>query len=120
MKVQIELPEPPEGYEYTGEFRVPKKNEWTLLMESEELICTAIDFQREKRLILREKRWVPGSGEVFYMLAGDGAILREKGTFTATDTYYQIGNCFKTTKDVKLLLEEFKKAIEKVRTELGY
>lgn len=27
MKVEIDLPEPPEGYEYTGEYRAPNKND---------------------------------------------------------------------------------------------
>ena len=34
VQVTVTLPRPPEGYEYTGEFRLPKKGEWTLNLDS--------------------------------------------------------------------------------------
>ena len=54
-KIEMDLPEPPDGYEYTGEYRKPKRGEYVLERPGDVYGPIDEDFQRDQHLILRKK-----------------------------------------------------------------
>lgn len=94
-KVEFEVPEPPEGYEYTGEIRRP--------LEGELYFHLFANFNKSEgnymwpAPILRKKRWRAECGEKYIRITSCG----EKSTiFDHRDKYddrmWLIGNYFKT------------------------
>jgi len=55
MKIEMELPEPPEGYEYTGEFRQPRKGEYFTDRKGKAGKANC-DYKNKCMVILRKKR----------------------------------------------------------------
>ena len=56
MKIEMELPEPPEGYEYTGEYRRPNKGEYYQTGPMAAVKESTLNFKYDHHVILRKKR----------------------------------------------------------------
>jgi len=53
MKIEIDLPVI-EGYEYTGEYRLPKEGEWYLYCCENMALKAALSFKENERHILKK------------------------------------------------------------------
>lgn len=65
VTVKMELPAPPEGWEYTGEYREPLEGEWCLTCEGEILQGDG-DQDWSKYPIIRKKKWYPKEGDMVW------------------------------------------------------
>ena len=97
MKLEIEVPEPPEGYEYTGEYRSSREGE---LFLSDRMVLAG--RSASPWLILRKKRWRANNGLHYCYVGTNGDIC-------TTDEYqgyidnsrYRTGNYFRTKEEAK-------------------
>ncbi len=55
VKVEMELPELPEGYEYTGEYRPARADEW--YMDGNDELSQSYDTTMGSYLIVRKSKW---------------------------------------------------------------
>ncbi len=55
VKVEMELPELPEGYEYTGEYRPARADEWH--MDGNDELSQSYDTTMGSYLIVRKSKW---------------------------------------------------------------
>lgn len=115
MKVEMNLPDLPNGYEYTGEYRFVQKGElyhncvangvveWNTSQTSTLMYC-----------IVKEKRWRAAEGCDYYTMDSTFDVFdcSEDG-HAMDDDRYQTGNYFQTKKQaeeasvkIKQLLEE--------------
>lgn len=91
-KVEIELPDLPEGYEYTGEYRPPGKKDYWSSLEGVVLYGT---YQGEAAHIIRKLRWKPEVGQAYWLVRGFGSVGKSIWYAGSADkVYWKIGNCF--------------------------
>lgn len=69
VKVIVELPEPPFGYEYTGEFRHLRDGDYGI-----DVYGCVSDAIAVRVHILRQTRWIPRNGEHVWLLACHGDV----------------------------------------------
>jgi hypothetical protein len=99
MKVEIDLPKL-DGFNYTGEFRVPKDGERYL--GSSEMALTGRGIASAPRFILSEIKWEPEDGESYeYITSGSlkgfSLAIRSNNKdddFDFTSELSSAGNCF--------------------------
>ena len=75
MKVTIDLPEI-EGYEYTGEFRMPKDGERYLSYDN--FLSLSQGINEASHPILeraKETKWTPSNGETTWVAISDGSAI---------------------------------------------
>lgn len=75
MILYIEVPEPPAGWEYTGEYRCPRRGDWYEFRGKPNR--SEIDFTQDKLLILRRREPVRESRWVNHYNKWEGHISRE-------------------------------------------
>ena len=100
MQVTMEMPEPPEGFEYTGEYRPAKKGEhyywdakiWVVQEELPHTSCRSRCILRKKRRRASEYRFVGSYG---------GINTAYDDNTWLDDTRYQLGNYFHTDEEAR-------------------
>jgi hypothetical protein len=55
IKITMELPTPPDGWRYTGEYRVPKKNEHYFLAERDLWVLQSTGTITSRHFILQKE-----------------------------------------------------------------
>lgn len=55
IEITMELPTPPDGWEYTGEYRVPKKNEHYFLTERDLWVLQSTGTITSRHFILQKE-----------------------------------------------------------------
>lgn len=100
VKVTTELPALPEGWEYTGEFRVPLKGE------------AGADLSEQCQFIVRKVKWKPAIGERFYYVTPVTGISWDiaRQAYLGEDLASS-GNCFKTREEAEVAASKFKKIL---------
>lgn len=92
-----ETPEPPEGYDYTGEIRRPRTGELYFYHFIE--VRKSVGATCPPSPILRKKRWRAKHGERYFTLNGDGEkFINIDRRDRHDDKRWLIGNYFKTNK----------------------
>lgn len=107
IKIEMNMPPPPNGYEYTGEFRCPKNGEH--FINNFGCVARADILSVNAFPILRKKRWRAGYGLPYYTVSEVGKVrkLIERDNHLS-DLLYEIGNYFSTQ-------EQAQEAASKIR-----
>ena len=114
VKIEMELPEPPEGFEYTGEYRVPNHAE-PYLCESVAYCNNGHSKCPEPVFILRKKRWRAEQGEYFwYVTTMTGCLDKAQDRWCMADSLYAIGNYFQTQEQAQQALDKFKQILKEI------
>ena len=111
MKVEIELPELPDGWEYTGEYRVPKTGENVLnadgeasIMEARLLLCGGKAYP-----ILKRKRWRAERGGTYCRISNTLRVEMLADLRSGyDDVRWSAGNYFKTEAEAMDAAEKVK------------
>lgn len=100
MKVEIDLPEI-EGYEYTGEYRVPKRGEYYFFKDNDGAWAASGDVCNNHH-ILRKKRWRAEYYGAYWIIDTDGYIHK---SYEYSDLIgcrrYELGNYFQTREEAE-------------------
>lgn len=104
VKVTVELPALPEGWEYTGEFRLPERGEYYSYNAKPTLV--ELDFMHGLSLIIRKAKWKPVYGEYYYFVKANGKVAG--WTCRTYDMRVVVGNCFKTREEAEVVASKFK------------
>jgi hypothetical protein len=113
-KIEIELPEAPEGYECTGEFRQMWQGERGLNIEKVMIEWPGPGRSEATYFILRKKRWVPEASEEYYYIDENLMIAREQRGGEMDDL-----NMWKTEEAAKNVLKAVKELYESLDPETG-
>lgn len=115
MKVEMSLPDLPDGYEYTGEYRNVTEGEYFLPHLTKKVkLWDDTGYSMAQYCIIREKRWRAAEGCDYYTMDSTFVVFdcSEDG-HAMDDDRYQTGNYFQTKKQaeeastkIKQLLEE--------------
>lgn len=113
MKISVDLPELPKGYEYTGEYRLP--NEGCKFLDVMGEVSYATRASSVMRFIIRKSRWRAGLNDMYYTIMSGLEIyqLEERGD-QEDSRLYGIGNYFKTKEMAQEAVKLYKEALEKV------
>lgn len=112
VKVMMELPALPEGWEYTGECRHPLKGEHYFYTSGTTIQCAGHDFTEQRQCIVRKVKWKPADGEKFYYVTAMMDVSRATYcTINAADLAESAGNCFKTQEEAEVVASKFKKIL---------
>ena len=98
MKLEIEVPEPPEGYEYTGEYR--RSSEGELFLDDGMVLAGQ---SVAPWLILRKKRWRANNELRYYCYVennGDIFTIEDYQDYL-DNSRYEKGNYFRTKEEAK-------------------
>ena len=114
MNKEMDMPEPPDGYEYTGEYKPLLKGELGFggefddIYEGPTLCCWPVVKKKPKAF------WRAYGGEKYYIVTPDGNIrtMREDG-FMADDAYHAFGNYFSSKEQARAAAEKVKRAFIK-------
>lgn len=106
VKVMMELPALPEGWEYTGEFRPPEDGEHFF---NNPAIAQAVGVYYCCKHIVRKAKWVPVQGEYYYWVRANGKV--ERWNCCTDDKLVAFGNCFKTREEAEVVASKFKKLL---------
>lgn len=80
VTVQLKVPAPPVGYEYTGEFRHPYKGSFYF---EDGIFKPFVDGLFFERLLIRKKKpWRAAHGSIYFFVNPSGTVE------PATDYYY--------------------------------
>ena len=103
-----DMPEPLEGYEYTGEYRSPKCGEWFIDPNDMNPMKTTRGHHLP-RFILRKKRWRADMGFDYWFFTSDGVVNRGLDIYEGGDCKrYAIGNYFKTEAEAQPAADKLK------------
>lgn len=83
VEIKMTLPDPPEGFEYTGECRPPKQGEWFVHIENGTPLQAALDhgMRHQARLILRKlPKWRESTFDDFVAVLRNGGDPQGKMT----------------------------------------
>lgn len=112
VKVMVEMPALPEGWEYTGEFRLPLKGEIYFYPYGGTIQRAGHDFTEQRQYIVRKAKWKPADGEKFYYVTAMMDVSRATYcTINAADLAESAGNCFKTREEAEVAASKFKKIL---------
>lgn len=115
MKVEMNLPDLPNGYEYTGEYRNVTEGEYFLPHLTKKVkLWDDTGYSMAQYCIIREKRWRAEKGETYYALTTDYIVFECTDVRSDLDNdFYQAGNYFQSEKQaeeasikIKQLLKE--------------
>lgn len=100
-KVELELPELPEEYEYTGEYREPIQGE--SFMDSFGKVHTIRLYEAlPPKLIIRKKRWRARDGDIYWTVSscvGKKVNSYIEAGLCHDNHYWKMGNYFKTSEE---------------------
>jgi len=103
-----DMPEPPKGYEYTGEYRQPKIGEWFIDPNDMKATRTSSGYHLP-RLILRKKRFRADYAHCYYFVGETGKVLKDYDNRRATDAArHAIGNHFETEAEAQKPADKLK------------
>lgn len=115
VKIEMEMPKPPKGYEYTGEYRSAKKGE-IAMGEFDHLngpTVSSFPIIRKKT----KKKWKPETGDLYWWVAAIDCCPSVCGCAWADDETdadcMKIGNCFKTEEEAEQMLDKILKVLKK-------
>lgn len=116
MRVALDLPELVD-FEYTGEYRAPRKGEFYLDSEGEP-IASHHNYKGIARPILRKKKWELSDSDYYFFIADTGTVVRDTYNPDSDATHQHrllYGNAFpsvsvamKARKRIENLLSEFR------------
>lgn len=111
---QLIMPEAPEGFKYTGEYRRPLKGEYYLDGDDRASLCSAAMYMRMP--ILKSARWRAIEGGKYYRISTLNRLKRikvsdDRGTRSNQD--YESGNYFRYASDANKAM----KAIQEILLE---
>ena len=111
VKVMVEMPALQEGWEYTGEFRLPLKGESYFYPYGGTIQRAGHDFTEQRQYIVRKAKWKPADGEKFYYVTAMMDVSR--ATHFSVNSSYMVygGNCFKTREEAEVAASKFKKIL---------
>jgi len=102
-----DMPEPPEGYEYTGEYRKPREGEYAL--HNTIVLKCDNDEYNHFHFILRKKRWRASKGSKYFNVECYGKACHDTDMQTyGDDLRYEIGNYFKTEAEAQKAADKLK------------
>jgi hypothetical protein len=64
--VELELPDLPRGYEYTGYYRVPLPGEFWYANSQVKKYIPALPMPIQEQLLVRKLKWKPSEGEIVW------------------------------------------------------
>lgn len=112
VKVMMELPALPEGWEYTGEFRLPLHGERYFCIHSSKIELAGLYLPEHRQYIVRKAKWKPANGEKFYYVTAMMDVSRATYCpINAADLAESAGNCFKTREEAEVVASKFKKIL---------
>ncbi len=108
---------PPEGWEYTGEFRLVSNGDWYLhqglVKKWGETIPSFWCYP-----ILRRKRWVPKPGEKYWYV---DVTLTSLWSIRAVASYLvESGNCWRTKEQADAFAKACREQAEKIHDEIEH
>ncbi len=109
IEVKMNMPKPPEGYEYTGEYRPAKEDEPWIDPDSGVLIGETVACFP----ILRKTKWKPEEGERYYFV--DEMMDVQSYHYESADLdnfLITAGNCFKTQEEAHEMAAKFRKVLQ--------
>lgn len=108
---------PPEGWEYTGEFRKVSNGDW-YLHEGEAKNWVAPVFSTWCYPILRRKRWVPNIGDKYWFSPASGTISAFYDGCIWDKEKLKHGNCWRTEEQAIAYAKACRELAEKMHSEL--
>lgn len=106
-EVTLNLPTPPEGYEYTGEFRCLEEGELSLDQYHHWFIRT---YRSTAPLpVIAKKRWRAKKRCTYFFVTARGAIQEVvEGRDRCDNELYELGNYFQTEAEAKIMAQKVK------------
>lgn len=108
MKVEIELPELPDGWEYTGEFRRAEHGEYIAMFADNRALVVSAECRADQDVfIVKPKRWRAERHDEYWYFASRGFLQSDIENGSAVDALrWKFGNYFKTAQEAEAVLEK--------------
>ena len=105
---------PPEGWEYTGEFRKVSDGEW-YLYHGNALRWDARGFSADCYPILRRKRWVPKMGDKYWYVNACGISSTSYEECAWDMEKVKCDNCWRTKEKAQEYFDACRKLAQKMQ-----
>lgn len=116
IKVEMGLPEMG-GYAYTGEYRIPQKDEYFLCPATKNInnyVAQCESMLETVHHILKKKKWRAEVNGIYYHINSLIEVMEDKELNTGGDTKkYKVGNYFKTIQQAEAISLKIKKLLLK-------
>lgn len=111
-EIKMILPDPPEGYAYTGEYRAVKDGEFAADDEGN-LIRGSTEAAWPILRTIKPKRWRALHGDGYYYVGTTSAILRGVDVYDSySDSLHAAGNYFRTKAEAKAFQYKIRKILQ--------
>jgi hypothetical protein len=113
--IKVNLPEPPEGWEYTGEYRRPAKGEGWLGIHGNSFDTSGGVAPLGCFFILKPVKWRAEQGEMFYLVTNRMTVTSTTDIRTKSDNVqYESGNYFRTEKEAENAASAIKELLKQL------
>jgi len=116
-KVTVDMPDLPDGWEYTGEYRLPKKGDH-YFTAFRGVSKASFSFKNDNQLIVKRKKWAPRTGEVYWFIrktSFEAASSTFDPTYSSDNQNSFSGNYFRTKETAEWVAKKFKDLLEEAQ-----